>query len=96
MSVQDFYSAASQISFTLLGFWWAVVQFRHADWVDNPSRRRLAHVVSLLFLLPGTMSLMSMLTGDTPVLWRLSFGAAGVLGLVATLLIVLGIPAEGA
>lgn len=96
MSIQDFYSAASQISFTLLGFWWAVAQFRYADWAGDPARRRLAHVVSLLFLLPGVMSLVSMLSGDTPVLWRLTFGGAGVLGLVATLLIVTGTPAEGA
>jgi hypothetical protein len=95
MSIQDFYSAASQISFTLLGFWWAVAQFRHADWVADPARRRLAHVVSLLFLLPGVMSLMSMLSGDAPVLWHLAFGGAGVLGLVATLLIVTGTPDEG-
>jgi hypothetical protein len=95
MSIQDFYSAASQISFTLLGFWWAVAQLRHADWAGDPTRRRLAHVVSLLFLLPGAMSLLSMLSGDTPVLWRLTFGGAGVLGLVATLLIATGTPAEG-
>ncbi|MEA2576289.1 MAG: hypothetical protein QOH93_3587 [Chloroflexia bacterium] len=96
MSISDFYSTASQISFTLLGFWWAVVQFRYDDWTGNPARRRLAHVVSLLFLLPGVMSLLSMLTGDAPILWRLSFGLAGVLGLAATLLIVTGTPAEGA
>jgi hypothetical protein len=96
MSITDFYSTASQVSFTLLGFWWAVVQFRHADWVDNPSRRRLAHVVSMLFLLPGVMSLLSMLTGEEPLLWRVTFGLAGVLGLVATLIIILGTPAEGA
>lgn len=95
MSIQDFYSAASQISFTLLGFWWAVAQFRHDDWVGDGGRRRMAHVVSLLFLLPGVMSLISMLAGDTRIIWRLSFGAAGVLGLLATLLIVLGTPDEG-
>ena len=95
MSIQEFYSAASQISFTLLGFWWAVVQFRHAEWKGDPARRRLAHVVSLLFLLPGVMSLLSMLTGDTPIVWRLSFGAAGVLGLAATVLLVSGTRAEG-
>jgi hypothetical protein len=87
MSIQDFYSAASQISFTLLGFWWAVVQFRHDDWAGNPARRRLSHVVSLLFLLPGVMSLTAMLSGDAPVLWQLSFGVAGILGLVATVMI---------
>jgi hypothetical protein len=31
MSIADFYSAASQISFTLLGFWRAVVQLRYDD-----------------------------------------------------------------
>ncbi|HEY0069522.1 MAG TPA: hypothetical protein VGE04_06090 [Chloroflexia bacterium] len=95
MSIADFYSAASQISFTLLGFWWAVVQFRYDDWAGHPARRPLAHVVSLLFLLPGVMSLLSMLSGDAPYLWQLSFGVAGVLGLVATVLIVSGTPEEG-
>ncbi|MDQ3930873.1 MAG: hypothetical protein M3328_17220 [Chloroflexota bacterium] len=95
MSISDFYSTASQVSFTLLGFWWAVVQFRYGDWAEDPARRRLANVVSLLFLLPGVISLLSMLTGDDPLLWRLSFGLAGLLGLVATLLIVLSTPTEG-
>lgn len=90
MSVESFYSTASQISFTLLGFWWAVVQFRFADWSDDPGRRRMAHVVSLLFLLPGVMSLMSLLMGDVRIIWQAVFGLAGLLGLVATILIVTG------
>lgn len=90
MSVDSFYSTTSQISFTLLGFWWAVVQFRYEDWSGNPARRRMAHVVSLLFLLPGVMSLMSMLAGDVKIIWRAVFGLAGLLGLVATTLIVTG------
>jgi hypothetical protein len=96
MSISDFYSTASQVSFTLLGFWWAIVQFRYADWVGNSSRRRLAHVISLLFLVPGLISLLSMLSGDDPFLWRLSFGLSGFLSLVATLFIVLGGPVEDA
>lgn len=83
MNLEDFYGVTSQICFTLLGFWWAVVQFRYSHWMGNPQRRRVAHVVALLFLLPGVMSLMSMLAGDTLIIWRLTFGVAGLIGVAA-------------
>ena len=31
MDTTTFYAAASALCFTLLGFWWVVVQFRHAE-----------------------------------------------------------------
>ena len=57
MDTATFYATTSAVSFTLLGFWWVVVQFRHDEMTADPGRRRLAFVVSLHFILPGLMSL---------------------------------------
>src|SRR6186997_1736195 len=83
MDTGTFYATTSAVSFTLLGFWWVVVQFRHEEMTQEPGRRRLAFVVSLHFILPGLMSLGALLTGDAPIIWRLTFGLAGVAGMVA-------------
>jgi hypothetical protein len=81
-----FYSTTSAVSFTLLGFWWVVVQFRHGDMTLDRGRRLLAFVVSLHFILPGLMSLGALLTGDAPLIWRLTFGTAGIAGMIAVVL----------
>jgi hypothetical protein len=81
-----FYATASALSFTLLGFWWVVVEFRHDEMTADPVGRRLAFVVSLQFILPGLMSLISLLTGDQPLLWRITFGTAGALGMLASVM----------
>ena len=94
MALEGFYNSASQLCFTLLGFWWAVVQFRHGEWMKDPSRRRMAYAVSLHFLLPGVMSLLS-LVSQAPFMWRATFGIAGLTGVVATLLIVASMRSEG-
>jgi hypothetical protein len=86
MDTNAFYSTASGLCFTLLGFWWVVVQFRHDELTSDAPRRRLAFVVSLHFVIPGIVSLASLLAGDIGLLWRIAFGAAGILGLVAVLL----------
>ena len=53
MDTATFYATTSAVSFTLLGFWWVVVQFRHDEMTADPGRRRLAFVVSLHFVLPA-------------------------------------------
>ncbi len=83
MDTGTFYATTSAVSFTLLGFWWVVVQFRHNEMTQDPGRRRLAFVVSLHFILPGLMSLGALLTGDAPLVWRLTFGTAGIVGIIA-------------
>ena len=70
MDTGTFYATTSAVSFTLLGFWWVVVQFRHNEMTQDPGRRRLAFVVSLHFILPGLMSLGALLTADAPLIWR--------------------------
>ena len=87
METQTFYATAAQLCFTLLGLWWAVVQFRHREWMRDPAHHRMAYAVALHFLLPGVMSLIALLAADVPLLWRLTFGLSGALGIVALLLL---------
>jgi hypothetical protein len=86
MDTATFYATASALSFTLLGFWWVVVEFRHDELTADAGRRRLAFVVSLYFILPGLMSLAALLTGDLPLIWRLTFATAGIFGMLAAVL----------
>ena len=86
MDTATFYATASVLSFTLLGFWWIVVQFRHEEMTGDPALRRLSLVVALHFILPGMMSLASLLTGDAALVWRVTFGMAGVTGMVASVM----------
>ena len=84
MDIVTFYAAAAALSFTLLGFWWLVVQFRHVELTHEAGPRRFSFVVSLHFILPGLASLASLLA--TGSLWRVAFGLAGLTGLGAMLL----------
>jgi len=86
MDTQTFYTTVSGISFTLLGLWWVVVQSREA-WRHDPARRWMAYAVSLHFLLPGAMSVLSLVAPDVPWLWRLTFTTAGLLGVVGAIAI---------
>jgi hypothetical protein len=76
-----FYGAAAALCFTLLGFWWVVVEFRHGELTREPGPRRFAFLVSLHFILPGLVSLASLLA--TGSLWRVAFLTAGVAGIAA-------------
>jgi hypothetical protein len=88
-----FYTTVSSVSFTLRGLWWIVVQAR-ADWRREHWRRVLAYVVSLHFLLPGAMAVLSLVAPDVGWLWRLSFTVAGLLGLFGVMLVVRVLRAE--
>ena len=79
--LQDFYGSMAQISFTLLGLWWVVVQFKYQDFMRDRRRRIQTYDTSLYFVLPGIMSLISLLT-TTGLLWRITFTTAAVLGAV--------------
>ena len=37
MDTGTFYATTSAVSFTLLGFWWVVVQFRHEEMTRDPA-----------------------------------------------------------
>jgi hypothetical protein len=78
-----FYQTVAAFCFTLVGLWWAVVQFRHAEWMGNLRQRRAAYSVHLSFLVPGIMSLGAMIAGDIKILWRLVFMVACAFGILA-------------
>ncbi len=84
MDTQAFYTTVSSISFTLLGLWWVVVQ-SHDEWRANPARRRMAYAVSLHFLLPGAMSILSLVAPDAAWMWRITFATAGILGIIGAI-----------
>ena len=91
---ETFYATAAQISFTLLGLWWVIVQFRHPEWMGSRYYRRMAYDVSLYFLLPGIMGLVSLLAAEATFLWRVGFVVAGLIGVVETALMI-ATPAAG-
>lgn len=82
--METFYTVVAELSFTLLGLWWLVVQTRHDLWIRDPLRRRIATNISLYFLLPGSMSLFALLQPEVGGFWRLAFVTAGGVGVFAT------------
>lgn len=79
---KDFYETFAPIALTVFGLWLVVVQVRHAEWMRNPRLRRRAYGVSLHFVLPGMMALLSLVDPDNETLWRLAFGVLGAIGAV--------------
>jgi hypothetical protein len=82
MDVSAFYAIVSAINFTLLGLWWVAVKERSDIGGSGARRRRMAYLVSLGFVIPGTVSLLAQVAPDEPILWRASFAFAGVAGAV--------------
>lgn len=82
MDTEAFYTTAGSICFILLGLWWVVVQGR-TTWHLDPRRRRMATGVALHFLLPGAMSILSLVAPDVGWLWRATFVTAGLVGIVS-------------
>lgn len=78
MELKDFYAVVSGINFTLLGLWW--VAMRERKELSDAAGRRLAYLVSLGFVVPGTIALLSQVAPDKPLLWRTSFAIAGLVG----------------
>lgn len=84
--VDEFYKQISGISFTLLGLWFVIVQLKYKDGAGDPRRRRHAYGVALFFLIPGVMAMLSSINSDLGLLWRITFGVTGALGLLEVLL----------
>lgn len=80
MELTGFYSVISGINFTLLGLWWVAAKDR-TEFRDKAGRR-MAYLVSLGFVIPGTIALLSQVAPNVPILWRVSFAIAGVAGIV--------------
>jgi hypothetical protein len=87
MDVNAFYGVLASLSFTLLGLWWVACQSR-MSWLVDRVGRGMAYMVSLHFALPGAMSLLSLVAPDAPFLWRITFAAAGLAGLIGALLVI--------
>jgi hypothetical protein len=87
---ETFYATFAAIAFTLLGLWWVVVQFKYQSWMSDPQRRQMAYNVSLYFILPGIMSLVSLLSGEAKFLWRGAFAIAGIFGAVEAVRMAMG------
>lgn len=82
--MDSFYATVTTFSFTLLGLWWAVLQLRLHEWLDEPAKQRMAHSVFLALLIPGIMSLGAQIAPDIHIVWRLVFITASVGGIIAT------------
>lgn len=82
---RTFYQACAQGAFALLGLWWVVVNRKYDDWVHDAFRRRQAYVVSLYFALPAVTSLVSLISDESKVIWRVGFSAAALLGMLVAL-----------
>ncbi|HZQ09811.1 MAG TPA: hypothetical protein VFD70_24755 [Anaerolineae bacterium] len=85
---ETFYATVAQVCFALLGLWWVVLQFKYAEFMRDDQHRRTAYSISLYFVLPGAMSLLSLLSTDVTILWRIAFMIAGALGALETLTMV--------
>jgi hypothetical protein len=86
LDIAAFYAVVAGVNFTLLGLWWVAVQ----DKVDLRDRaaRRMAYVVALQFMVPGTASLISQVAPTVTTIWRITFALAGVAGAVGVLQVV--------
>ncbi|MEA2347902.1 MAG: hypothetical protein QOG62_1689 [Thermoleophilaceae bacterium] len=84
-SLDAFYTGLSQASFVLLGLWWVVVQLKYAEGSGDVSRRRHVYGVMLFLLIPGVMSVTSLVNSDLTLLWRVAFGISGAAGLLECL-----------
>jgi hypothetical protein len=87
---QDFYATVAQVSFTLLGLWWVLLQIRYEAWFANVDYRRAVYDISLYFLLPGMMGLGAPLAAQQPAIWRGVFAVLGAVGVVESAFVVGG------
>ncbi len=92
--MESFYQTVTSFCFTLIGLWWGVVQFRHAEWMHDHDHRRMAYLVNLSFLVPGLMSLGAMVGLDTRIIWQAVFIVAGTLGGIAFVVMSLTIKSD--
>jgi len=85
MDISTFYALFSATCFALLGFWWNLLQ-GNPHWLRDPETRPAVGGVYLALLLPALMGLFAQVGGPgTSTVWRISFVAIAVVGLVTTL-----------
>jgi hypothetical protein len=96
MSLGAFFGVVSTVDFALLGLWWVTVQTRPDLRKNGSSAARMAYVVSLQFIVPGTAGLLAQVDPAETLVWRVSFAIAGVTGILAILILVPELAASGA
>jgi hypothetical protein len=84
MFPEAFYQTTATVAFTLLGLWWIALQAKYTEWILDPLRRRMVTIITLYFLLPGSMSLLALLALENRTLWRVAFVVACVIGVFTT------------
>ena len=82
----EFYAAVGGACFALLGLWWVVIELNHGAWLRDRQLRRMAGRTSLYFLLPGTISIVSLLDVEGTLFWRGVFLSGAAVGLVAAVI----------
>lgn len=80
----EFYGVVSTVCFLMLGFWWSVTSARREEWMADPAKRRMAYDMTLQFLVPGLVSQLAILGIDSPMVWRVGFVVAALIGIVET------------
>src|SRR5260221_11957293 len=83
MVLETFYQTVAQLSFTLLGLWFLVLQTKYQEWIGSPADRRMGTSIALYFFVPGGMSLFALLSAPSLAVWRAAFAVAGCSSLVA-------------
>jgi hypothetical protein len=85
MDITTFYALFSATCFAMVGFWWNLLQ-GNPHWLRDPHTRPAVGGVYLALLLPALMGLFAQVGGPgTTTVWRISFVAIAVVGLVTTL-----------
>ena len=85
MDITTFYALFSATCFAMLGFWWNLLQ-GNPHWLRDADTRPAVGGVYLALLLPALMGLFAQVGGPgTTTIWRISFVAIAMVGLVTTL-----------
>lgn len=96
MNLSAFFGVVSTIDFALLGLWWVTVQTRPDLRAHGSDASRMAYVVSVQFVVPGTAALLAQVDPAVTAVWRVAFAIAGVTGIAAIVFLVPALTAFGA
>ncbi|MGH6657369.1 MAG: hypothetical protein ACRDVE_19470 [Actinocrinis sp.] len=95
MDLSAFFGVVSTVDFALLGLWWVTVQSRPDLRRREAEAGRMAYLVSLQFVVPGTAALLAQVAPDVSAVWRISFALAGITGVLAIALFIPTLRAAG-
>ena len=96
MDLSAFYGVVATVDFALLGLWWVTVQARPDLRANEGAQARMAYLVSLQFVVPGTAALLAQVAPGLAAVWRVSFALAGVTGIAAVVILAPALTTVGA